>query len=35
MDLENAFLTQKNNFFKMHGTGNDFILVNGIEKGSL
>ncbi len=32
MHLENALITQKNYFFKMHGTGNDFILINGTEK---
>ena len=35
MDIENGMLTQKNYFFKMHGTGNDFILVNGLENNSL
>ena len=27
-------MSQKNYLFKMHGTGNDFILINGIEENS-
>ncbi len=32
MQISNPFLQQQNYFFKWHGTGNDFIIVNGIEE---